>query len=100
MSRGLELLPEAWRTPEFLHAREIPGRGLCAVQRFIYTCGLMVDVSFDGRFAYDYKARFCYPSAVDAIAALVTWGGEGDPPGEWIKEKVTGRSRTRRIGGD
>jgi hypothetical protein len=85
-------IPNIWRG-EFLAAGDVPGRGLCAVQRFIYTCGLIVNLRFDG-LAADYDARYCYPSGRDAIAALFSWDGIGDPPGEWIKEKVSGRART------
>lgn len=86
------VVPEMWRS-ELLCTRELPGRGLCAIQRFAYTCALLVDVTFDDQL-YDYKARYCYHGAFEAIEALDAWNGSDDPPGEWIKEKVSGRSRT------
>lgn len=82
-------IPEIW-SESFLGTRTIPDRGFCAVERFIFTCGLLTDVTFDG-LTYDYRARYCYPLASDAMKALITWDGEGDPPGHWIKEKVSGR---------
>jgi hypothetical protein len=85
----IELIPEDWRD-HFVHVRDVPERGVCGVQRFIYTCGLLTELTFDG-LEYDYRARYCYPRQRDAVAALMTWDGIGDPPGEWIKEKVSGR---------
>ncbi len=73
-----------------LRAREVPGHGDCAVQRFIYTCGLLTAVNFDSIFI-EYNARYCYNTAREACEALETWDGIGDPPGDWIKEKVSGR---------
>ena len=84
-------IPETWQDC-FLLTREIPGLGLCGVQRFIYSCGLLTNMRFD-RLTYAYDARYCYPIARDALRDLLEWDGQGDPPGDWIKEKVTGRSR-------
>lgn len=78
-----------WQS-ELLATREVPGRGDCVVQRFIYTCGLLTHVTFDRTFI-DYTARYCYDSAREAVRALQTWDGVGDPPGDWIKEKVSER---------
>lgn len=82
-------VPEEWRT-EFVMTREVAGRGLCGVQRFIYTCGLLTDLSFSG-LTYGYSARYCYEVPLDARAALGEWDGVGDPPGAWVKEKVSER---------
>lgn len=92
------LLPDVWRE-FFLAVRDVPGRGLCCVQRFAYTCGLIVDATFDG-LTYRYAARYCYPNGVEARRALSEWDGEGDPPGEWIKEKLSERSRIHEVADD
>jgi hypothetical protein len=84
-------LPALWRD-QFIATREIPGCGLCAVQRFAYTCGLLTGLRFDGH-SYFYVARYCYPNGVDALRDLAVWDGQGDPPGEWVKEKVSERMR-------
>jgi hypothetical protein len=89
-----EVLPEVW-LDQFLRVREVPGQGLCGVQRFIHSCGLVTNLTFD-ELEYDYKARYCFPLGNEAIVALMVWDGEGDPPGEWIKEKVSGRRRIPR----
>ena len=75
---------------ELLRVRDVPGRGDCVVQRFAYTCGLIVGVTLD-RVYIDYAARYCYDTAREALHALDTWDGRGDPPGEWIREKESGR---------
>lgn len=84
-------VPPVWLT-EFEALREIEGRGLCGVQRFIFTCGLLTNLRFVG-LTNSYDARYCYESRADAVRALATWDGQGDPPGDWIKEKVSGRGR-------
>lgn len=86
---ALDQVPADWRVEVFA-AREIPGQGLCVLRRFAFTTGLMTQVIFDGG-CVDYRLRFCYPDIGDAFAALATWDGQGDPPGDWIKEKETGR---------
>jgi len=87
-------LPDMW-SDAFLAVREIPGLGLCAVQRFVFTCGLLVNVRISG-LSYDYDARFCYSLSRDALRDLQDWDGKGDPPGDWIKEKVSGRGKPVR----
>lgn len=49
---------------------------------FIFTFGLLVGLD-----KYSFRTRFCYESLAQALVALVTWDGTGDPPGDWIKEK-------------
>lgn len=75
---------------QFVRVREIPNCGDCVVQRFLVTAGLLTHVEVDAA-NIDYKARYCYDSAIEAVVALEQWDGVGDPPGEWIKEKVADR---------
>jgi len=89
-------VPEHWRS-EFRVVRRVPGRGLCGIQRFIFTCGLLTDLKFY-EMENDYTARYCYPNEREALRALQAWDGTGDPPGPWIKEKVSGRAGTPRSG--
>lgn len=70
----------------FQSLREMPDGRIAGLQRMIFTVGLFVglsDVLYDQRYCYEYHA--------DALKALETWDGTGDPPGPWIKEKVTER---------
>ena len=69
--------------------RVIHGR-VCGLHPYIYTMGLMVDLVFDGGF-FNYSARYCYENPFEAMAALEAWDGQGDPPGPWVKEKVSER---------
>jgi len=62
--------------------RLLPTGEWAALRSFFYTCGLCVGLDKTG-----YRTRFCYETATDAFGALVTWDGEGDPPGRWLKEK-------------
>jgi len=52
------------------------------VQRMHFTFALMVGCDETG-----YRTRFCFATLSDAMTALLTWDGRGDPPGDWIKEK-------------
>ena len=63
---------------------------MCVLRRFIFTVGLCTQVQFD-ELSCDYEARYCYPDWGDAIGAIFAWDGQGDPPGNWIKEKASGR---------
>lgn len=64
--------------------REIPGRGICALMPFIFTIGLVYGIDEIG-----YVGRYCYDrsKAEEAVVAIVTWDGIGNPSGNWIKHK-------------
>lgn len=62
--------------------REIPKRGICGVYRFAFTTSLVYGIDRTG-----YIGRYCYPTFQDAVTGFVTWNGEGDPEGPWIKHK-------------
>jgi len=62
--------------------REIPGRGLCALFRFMFTVGLVYGIDEIG-----YVGRYCYSNLADAKKDLGIWDGKEDPPGDWIKHK-------------
>ncbi len=85
----MSLVPEEWED-QIEEAREIPAQGVCCMQAFIFTHGLLTQVRFDGP-TYDFAARYCYPSRADCLRALNTWDGRGDPPEGWVKEKLSGR---------
>lgn len=53
-----------------------------------FTGGLVVGLDRDG-----YEKRYCYHTIQDAAIASLTWDGQGDPPGNWIKEKGNGIDR-------
>lgn len=68
--------------------RQLPDGRWIAVHRMLYTTGLFVGLDRCG-----YKTRFCYENFGDAVHAALTWDGNGDPPGLWIKEKGAGGDR-------
>ena len=65
--------------------REIPGRGITGIFRFVFTTGIVTGID-----EFGYTRRWCYENHADAVQALNTWNGEGDPPGDWIKSKGDG----------
>jgi hypothetical protein len=68
----------------YLQIKEIPGRGICALRKFMFTIGLCHGIDRTG-----YVGRFCYPHnlAVHAVLAIIDWDGKDDPSGDWIKHK-------------
>jgi hypothetical protein len=82
-------LSEQWLTS---FVRQLPSDEWACVTQFLFTFGLLVGVTPD-----TYRTRFCYERMTDAIAALLTWDGSGDPPGPWIKEKGRGVERSNPL---
>lgn len=72
----------------YIGVKEIEGHGICACLQFLFTIGLVTGIDNFG-----YKGRWCYGSMVEAVYALDTWDGSGDPPGNWIKYKGEGGER-------
>ena len=66
----------------YYEIREIDGIGICALFKFIFTTGLVIGIHEIG-----YKGRYCYSKEKDALEALNSWDGNGDPSGPWIKYK-------------
>jgi hypothetical protein len=70
----------------YTHIREFHDGTICALGRQIFTTSLLVGLDSNG-----YQRRYCYEHEEDARKALLEWGGSGDPPGPWIKEKPSDR---------
>lgn len=66
----------------YFNAHQLPTGEWAALLKMIYTVALFVGIDETG-----WRTRFCYPTAFDAGIALLSWDGQGDPPGPWIKEK-------------
>lgn len=90
--RWREDLAEGWRAiePELLRLGDggysrlcVIGGVICGLGRFAFTTGLMVGMTL----GEPYSRRYCYEHEVEALVALLTWDGEGHPPGPWIKVK-------------
>lgn len=73
-----------WLERDYVMLTEIPGRGLCGLQRMAYTTGL-----FCGLDEYPYVGRYCYHTFHEAVKDILKWNGQSDPPGNWIKHKGT-----------
>lgn len=56
--------------------------GLCAVKRYNFTYGLVVDLQPLG-----HGRRDCYEHLSEALSALADWDGRNHPSGPWIKCK-------------
>ena len=63
----------------------------CVIQEGALWTALLVDVSFSPPVC-DFIAQYRYESVDEALLALRDWDGRLDPPGQWIKEVVTGRT--------
>jgi hypothetical protein len=74
-----ELTKLGYAVPRLLPTGEWAG-----LQQMFYTVGLFVGLDETG-----YRTRFCYEDAGQAFIALMTWDGQGDPCGPWIKNKGT-----------
>ena len=66
----------------YLNLTEIPGRGFCAIHKYLYTTGLLYGLDFLG-----IQGRYCYETPWEACEALLLWDGKEDPPGNWIMHK-------------
>lgn len=73
----------------YMAIMEVEGRGVCAIQKFLFTYGLVFGIDSTG-----YKGRYCYRSLEEATVALAMWKGTGDPQGNWIKYKGEGGERS------
>lgn len=76
-----ELL-QVFKENDYFDVRFIEGVGYCALQRFIFTVGLVVNIDPVG-----YEGRYCFKHLADARESLLAWDGLDDPKGEWIKYK-------------
>lgn len=80
-----QVTAEQARELGYFIARELPSGKTAAVRPMFYTWGLFVGLDPVG-----YEVRYCYEDGGIALAALMEWDGEGDPPGPWVKKKGSG----------
>lgn len=76
------MTPEQITAHGYMAPRQLPNGDWIALTPFLFTVGLVVGID-----EFSYRTRFCYPDFKSALAALLLWDGNGDPPGPWIKEK-------------
>lgn len=75
----------------YFNVVEIEGRGICAVQKYLFTFGIVYGIDLIG-----YEGRWCYADYRVAILALSQWDGKNDPPYNWIKYKGKGGERENK----
>lgn len=71
---------------EYWPVRQLPSREWAGVRDMMHTAGIHIGIGATG-----YRTRFCYETRGEAMAALIAWTGDGDPPGRWIKQKPEDR---------
>jgi len=76
----------------YTNLKEIPGRGVCGLWKFLFTTGLCFGLD-----QYGYVGRYCYETTQEAEIALKYWDGVGDPPGFWLKYKGEGGDRSNHL---
>ena len=78
--------------------RERPDGKTIALTRMVASTALLL-VTEDykeraqARYWNGWQKRFCYRRFDQALDAALEWDGEGDPPGDWIKDKSPGQDR-------
>lgn len=90
------MTPEEFYDLGYPHSRQLPNGQWLAVAPMMFTAGLFV---MDDNPLTGYKTRYCYEHMCDALAALTKWGGKGDPPGPWVKQKPENRLNPNIMGG-
>jgi len=66
----------------YVALRQLPNGRWIGCHRMIWTWGLFIGVD-----EFGYQERYCYERMEHAVAAALTWNGEGRPPGPWIKRR-------------
>lgn len=70
---------------DYMGIREVPGHGVCGLQRFMFTSAIVCGMDYTGR-----RYRYCYHTLAEAALALMEWDGQGHPGGDWIVRKGEG----------
>ena len=65
-----EELVQFLRDNSYFDIRDVPGRGVCGLMRFIYTVGVCYGMDDGG-----YQGRICFSNLADAIGFLAEWDG-------------------------
>jgi hypothetical protein len=67
---------------QYSDIREVPERGICAIEKMLGTWGLHYGLTKEG-----HLGRYCFETYTAALTALKEWDGVGDPGKEWLKQK-------------
>jgi hypothetical protein len=85
-------LSKILKSEGYYEIREIEGVGICGLYKYIFTTGLTIGLNEIG-----YYGRYCYSTEREALEALNSWDGKGDPEGLWLKYKGSGGERTNPL---
>jgi len=68
----------------YYNLRVLPNGVVIGLYDFIFTVGLCYGLDETG-----YSGRYCYPkeNKGDAVIAVLTWNGLGQPSGQWVAHK-------------
>ena len=80
-----KVLEEQLTREGYYNLKEIEGKGICGIMRFMFTFGLVYNLD-----EFGYSGRYCYQTEEEAQIALKHWDGKGYPLGRWIKHKGAG----------
>lgn len=75
----------------YLDARELPSGVWIATGDNLYTRDIYYGLDEVG-----WSKKWMYEDRNAADAAFVTWNGDGDPPGPWLKQKPDDRWNPNR----
>jgi hypothetical protein len=82
-SQILVELTEILKKEGYTDFKYIESKGLCAINRFMFTHGVLVNLSEIG-----YARRYCFHTYAEAKIALMLWDGTSEHiSGNWIKCK-------------
>ena len=85
-------LSKILKSEGYYEMREIEGVGICGLYKYIFPTGLTI-----GHNEIGYYGRYCYSTEREALEALNSWDGKGDPEGLWLKYKGSGGERTNPL---
>lgn len=68
--------------------RQLPDGRLIGVLRLIFHWTLHIDIH-----AMGYEDRYCYATRDQAVDAMTSWDGIGDPGHGWHRHPTSGRRR-------
>jgi hypothetical protein len=80
------LLYQSLTEDGYRELRLLPTGEVAGLLPHIYTTGLFVGLT-----EHCWARRYCYEYYHNASDALKQWDGQGDPPGNWVKEKPSER---------
>lgn len=76
------MTPQEGNNLGYTSCRTLPTGEIAGLMVNMFTTGLVI-LDEDG-----LNGRWCFEGYQEAFRALAAWDGQGDPPGNWIKQKL------------